>query len=605
MSKITLEAEIKSNIGKVNQETAQMINNFGAFGITVGVVKDKIKEMAKIAINGLKAINLQAKLATLGFTQMFSGQIAKGAANLFSVIKTGIAATGVGALLIAFTSLVTFFTKTEKGAEKLKVVFAGLGAAVSVIVDRIADFGGAILKFFKGDFSAAAEDMKAAFTGIGAEIKEDTALMMELQRATNALRDSERDLGIETAQRRAEIEELKMIAEDVTKTEEERLEAAQDAFDIEQDLLDKRVENAEKAVEIAQQQVDASHSSEEDLDNLAQLEINLANIRAESATKSIELNNKINSIKKEQIAKNKELLQQAQDERDIIRDINREITQSQLEELAKLRQAEIDANEDRIRDINENIKDNKRRTEALEANEKRFRNNIIQIDVDYFDRAMGEYTDFFNFEQNLNNEAKIRSKNTAQEKRKEEFEQLKQGLQDELDAMVLYADDRERLQAKLDEKLKAMQKDFNKNNKMLHMQNASNVASVAGNLFGALSALAGDNKELAIAGAIMDTYAAANGALATGKGTPLAIAQAGAIIIQGLANVKRIMEVDVGTGTGGETPSEPTRQFVSGAFDLNAQGGIVEPDPIQAYVVTDDMTNSQNKLAQIRRRATI
>jgi hypothetical protein len=32
---------------------------------------------------------------------------------------------------------------------------------------------------------------------------------------------------------------------------------------------------------------------------------------------------------------------------------------------------------------------------------------------------------------------------------------------------------------------------------------------------------------------------------------------------------------------------------------------MLEPDPIQAYVVTDDMTNSQNKLAQIRRRATI
>ena len=38
------------------------------------------------------------------------------------------------------------------------------------------------------------------------------------------------------------------------------------------------------------------------------------------------------------------------------------------------------------------------------------------------------------------------------------------------------------------------------------------------------------------------------------------------------------------------------------AFELS---GGVEPEPTRAYVVTDEMTNSQNQLANIRRRATI
>ena len=604
--KITLEAEIKSNIKKTSEETKDLTNNFGAFGITIGSVKEKFSEMSKIVRSGLKSIILQAQLAGLGFKQMFSGQIIKGAKNLFSVIKAGVIATGIGALLVAFTSLITYLTRTEKGAEKFRVIMAQVGAVVDVVFDRIAAIGKAIVTLFSVGTKEGLKELKEAFSGIGEEIKEDVQLMGELQRRTEALKDSERDLSVETAQRRAEIEKLKLIAEDVTNTEQERLEAAQDAFDIEQELLDKRVENAEEAVRIAKQRAGASEDEEEDLDNIRDKEVELANIQAESATKSIELNNKINSIKKEQIAKNKELAKQAQAERDIIRDINREINQSQLEELAKLRQAEIDANEDRIKDIKENIKDNKRRTEALEANHKRFTNNMIQIDVDYFDSLMGEYTDFFDFEEQLDNEALLRATNNAEARRKEEFEQLKGRLQDELNEMVLYADDRERLQGKLDAKLHAMQEDFNTRNKQLQMANVANTVGALGNLASAMSTLAGDNKELAIAAAIMDTYAGANKAYA--QGGIAGIASAAAIVVAGLANVNKIMQTDVpGTSSGSSASvdaSTPAPEFFGGRFDL--QGAVTpEQQPLQAFVLTDEMTNSQNQLANIRRRATI
>tara|TARA_R100001163_G_scaffold23566_2_gene19757 strand:+ start:1521 stop:3152 length:1632 start_codon:yes stop_codon:yes gene_type:complete len=543
MSKITLEAEIKSNIGKVNQETAQMISNFGAFGITVGVVRDKFKELGKIAGNVLTMIKLQAQLGAAGLRNMFAGNVIAGAKTLFKVIATGVAATGVGALLIAFTSLVTFFTRTEKGAEKLKVAFAGVGAAVSVIVDRIADFGGAILKFFKRDFSGAAEDMKAAFSGIGKEIKEDTELMMALQRATNALRDSERDLGVETAQRRAEIEELKMIAEDVTKTEKERLDAAKEAFNIEQNLLDKRVENAEKAVEIARMQTEASHSSEEDLDNLAQLEINLANIRAESATKQIELNNKINAIEAETERKR----QEAHDK-----------------QMARLKEEE-DA-----------------------------RNDMLTGQGDRFERQV-ELQEKFETENTL----MAIGNSLEREKKKLEIEREAQV------NSLAYKTNTDEVKAAMDinyqMKSNALDRAIEQSKKDL----ANAELQAFSQLAGALSTLAGDNKELAAASAIISTYAGATKAFE--QGGTLGFVSSAAIILQGLANVKRIYQTDVGTGVGGSTPSDttPTRQFVSGSFDLNAQGGMLEPDPIQAYVVTDDMTNSQNKLAQIRRRATI
>ena len=129
--------------------------------------------------------------------------------------------------------------------------------------------------------------------------------------------------------------------------------------------------------------------------------------------------------------------------------------------------------------------------------------------------------------------------------------------------------------------------------------------SAAAGLAGALSSLAGDNKQLAVASAIMDTYVGANKAFA--QGGTVGFVTAAAVIASGLANVKTIMEQDVGGGTtppSTTTPAAttPAPQMMSGAFQL---GGGVKPEPMKAFVVTDEMSNSQSQLANIRRRATI
>ena len=72
-----------------------------------------------------------------------------------------------------------------------------------------------------------------------------------------------------------------------------------------------------------------------------------------------------------------------------------------------------------------------------------------------------------------------------------------------------------------------------------------------------------------------------------------------------------IAKIASGGGGGGATPpSSPTAtaaqtpapQMMSGNFDIS---GGVAPEPIKAFVLTDEMSNSQNQLANIRRRATI
>ena len=151
----------------------------------------------------------------------------------------------------------------------------------------------------------------------------------------------------------------------------------------------------------------------------------------------------------------------------------------------------------------------------------------------------------------------------------------------------------------------AITKEFNRQRAEIIATNTQEQLAAYSELAGGLQALAGDNKALAVAQAIMDTYAGANKAFA--EGGTIGFVTGAAIIAQGLANVQKILSTPIpgGEGGGGSVPSAPQTpapQMLGGSFDLS---GGVAPEPIQAYVVSDDVTNNQDKLAAIRRRATI
>jgi hypothetical protein len=180
------------------------------------------------------------------------------------------------------------------------------------------------------------------------------------------------------------------------------------------------------------------------------------------------------------------------------------------------------------------------------------------------------------------------------------------GLERELEELRLAYEEKKRLADKSGVDTVAITKQYEKQKSDLVKANMLVQLDAYANLAGALSTLAGENKALAVAEAIMSTYSGATKALAAGAGTPAGWINAAAIIAAGLGNVSKIMAVDVGgTGGGGgnvAAPSTPAPQMMSGAFDIS---GGVAPDAMKAYVVTDEMSNSQNQLANIRRRATI
>ena len=110
-------------------------------------------------------------------------------------------------------------------------------------------------------------------------------------------------------------------------------------------------------------------------------------------------------------------------------------------------------------------------------------------------------------------------------------------------------------------------------------------------------------KGIAVAETIYNTQTAIMAAMKLPA--PFNAIQAVATGAMGLASIQKILSTSPASATGGgsvNVPSTPAPQMMSGAFDIS---GGVEPEPVEAFVVTDSMTNSQNQLANIRRRATI
>jgi len=146
---------------------------------------------------------------------------------------------------------------------------------------------------------------------------------------------------------------------------------------------------------------------------------------------------------------------------------------------------------------------------------------------------------------------------------------------------------------------------------MTQEQKLNKVKNSAGEMAKILGEESEAGKAFAITQATIDTFQGANAAYSSMAKIPyvgpiLGGVAAAAAIASGMANVKAIATASPassGGGGGGSTASSrPAPQMMSGAFDI--EGGI-EPEATKAYVVTDEMTNSQNQLANIRRRATI
>jgi hypothetical protein len=170
-----------------------------------------------------------------------------------------------------------------------------------------------------------------------------------------------------------------------------------------------------------------------------------------------------------------------------------------------------------------------------------------------------------------------------------------------------YAKDKEAILDAADQKEKDRKKALQSFNVGMAQQGLQVIADAAGE--GTALAKAAAIAQATISGVqgVQNAFTAANAnipATASSFGAyPVTMAALAGVFAA--ANIAKIASGSPASPSDAPPPpstTTPAPQMMSGAFQL---GGGVKPEPIKAFVVTDEMSNSQSQLANIRRRATI
>ena len=130
------------------ERTLKLTAEYDGTEVTEGVEKNKkdVDGMAD-ATSGLTAqLDKMTGGAVSGFKSMAGGL--RTAVKGMKSLKVAMAATGIGLLVVAVGSLISYFKNTQRGAEKLEVITASLGAVIGVLTDKVSAVGESIFNAF-------------------------------------------------------------------------------------------------------------------------------------------------------------------------------------------------------------------------------------------------------------------------------------------------------------------------------------------------------------------------------------------------------------------------------------------------------------------------
>jgi hypothetical protein len=572
-------------------------------------VNKEVEETQESSSKALDGVGKNAKKSSKGVSGLSKG---------FKGLGVAMKAAGIGLVIAALAKLSDIFMKNQKVADLFNTAFEAVSIAFNDFVGFIVDNSGVVVDFFKNIFENPLESVKA----LGASIKANIVERFESFLDT---------LGyLASAVKKVFSGDFAGALEDVKNAGKESIDAitgVNNTFD--------------KGVEFVEKNKDAVKGYITETIKAAKENVNLANAAELAAAQQSLLVEKYD-IQAEQ------LRQIRDEERNSIED-RRKANDQLLEVLAEQEKAMLAQADAQLRsaqaelDKNASIENQVALTEALAnkqgvlAQIEGFRSEQKANDL-ALDREEVELTN-----------TKLESESTLSIERKrfnaeqiedevQRLEALKQIdlLEAEQEAIRLQAivdNANAGTQAKVDAQIaldefmeQSRQTNLTRDTEIADATNKleenkkevkiSTLEAVSGALNG-LSALAGENAEaqkgIGIAQAIIDTFVGADKALAQG-GIAGPIAAAG-IIATGLANVKTIASTKIpkakGSSAGvssGQSVSQPPSFNIVGATETSQLAeavGSQTQQPVQAYVVANDVTTAQSLENNIVEGATL
>jgi len=560
-------------------------------------MKNLGKETKKVAEeNSILAKGKQA------FADMKAG--IKGATAGFKGLKGAIMATGLGALLIALTSLFAYFKNTEEGSRKLAIAMEALGIITGKVMDFFAALGEKIVWAFTSPKEALTTFMNLVKENIINRFEGLLELVPKLGEAISLLFKGQFSAAGKVAT--DALGKVVLGVEDVT---DKVASATESVIEFGKTV----VAEVKEAVEVAGQLVDQFRGIRDAQQKLI-VDNALLNKEMETQQKIAEDTNRTYEERKEALEKVGEaqvklaenLAEQARlEEANLRLQISQESNYEKREELETSLAEAIATRIDAETALETRRLDAQRITAELEneeiARKQTIRDKLAEMELEdvenEFARAQAELE-------------------AAQIKDLEELDRLK--------ATEAEKDKVRKFYSGKTKKLKKEEADFEK---LMQKQVSDANLQVASQALGAVAQLVGENstagKAAAIAATTIDTYLGAQKAytsqLIPGDPTsPIRAAiAAGVAVAGGLANVAAIVKTKTpgtGGGGGGSTPSRPTIPQFDPTAGLAQAAGDVDIDnqvgpgsetaqqsggTIRAYVVAEEMTTQQEADAKI------
>ena len=267
---------------------------------------DEVEKGAKAAGGAIDQMSGALDKFTGGAITAFKSFKAGAVSGIASMktLKGAIASTGIGLLVVAVGSLVTYFTKSQEGADKLDKAFAVIGATVDVLIDRISTFGSGLFEIMSGNFSAGLDILAGSFKGITEEIEKEATAAYELEGANQQLIKTKRAFIEQEAKLNADLEKYRLASENFDLSTAERLKANEMAQKTAIELADQRAAIAREELRILTEKNALGNSLNDDLEAEAEAKAKLFEIEGQRDALAKEFQAKAKSITDEQKSAN-------------------------------------------------------------------------------------------------------------------------------------------------------------------------------------------------------------------------------------------------------------------------------------------------------------
>lgn len=229
-----------------------------------------------------------------------------------NLLKVAIASTGIGLLVIALGSLISYLTTTQDGIDKVNKVLTPMRVIFEKLQGVVQNLGGNLFKglgeLLNGDlrqgFNTITDGARQAGEELGNAFTEGIEQGGQLAQMNIDIENAEIELIKTREELNKKYQEAKEIAQDQSLSEAERLKAARDAQDAQNELLDQEQAFIDQKIERMKLEQTFNDTSREGYKELAELEAERTRFEATAAKRRASAKALENTVSREIHAEN-------------------------------------------------------------------------------------------------------------------------------------------------------------------------------------------------------------------------------------------------------------------------------------------------------------